>query len=515
MWIGSVPAAAPVVPGAAPAAPPAEGEAAFGDALDASLLDEQGTPAVPEAGGSKRPAFDQRALAAWLLTGRPVANEPEPMPGLEEAPSETDAPAEDDLDDSAAIAAGDASGIAIDPLLVVPVTTLQQRLEGTTVELSEAAAERPAAGDSRLMAVVTQGGAGGQDAQVAQDDAAEPVGTETAETVPEHTPKAAEPQHAFRQKPEAAVRKDEAMVTAMASPGTKSLEEAPSEHRGQPSPAVRLANLDGATPVGAKPGAAATQGADAPAVVAVAEPSATESAAPAAETAVAASAAGQRGEREVRDTTIGTARVPVNPIAAQVQPQMGGGDAQSFEQESRRSPAAQRLAAALSMTGATDTRESASGSAPVFSLPGQPAVAPAPMASPAVVVPSAPVQIDPENAQNLVQAMRVTAKAGGWEATVRLKPEHLGEVTIALRVDGKNVSAAVQAESAGVRQWLMSQEDAVRSGMSEHGLLLDRFTVSRDGQRREADEQQPQRQQRRRAPRQATVGNEPRFEVVA
>ena len=32
----------------------------------------------------------------------------------------------------------------------------------------------------------------------------------------------------------------------------------------------------------------------------------------------------------------------------------------------------------------------------------------------------------------LVQAMRVTAKAGGWEATVRLKPEHLGEVTIAL-----------------------------------------------------------------------------------
>ncbi len=124
-------------------------------------------------------------------------------------------------------------------------------------------------------------------------------------------------------------------------------------------------------------------------------------------------------------------------------------------------------------------------------------------------------EVDPENVHTLVQAMRVTAKAGGWEATVRLKPEHLGEVTIALRVDGKNVSAVVQAESAGVRQWLMSQEDAVRSGLSEHGLQLDRFAVSRDGQRREAEQQQPQDERRqRRAPRQTATGNEPRFEVV-
>ena len=123
--------------------------------------------------------------------------------------------------------------------------------------------------------------------------------------------------------------------------------------------------------------------------------------------------------------------------------------------------------------------------------------------------------MDAENVHNLVQAMRVTAKAGGWEATVRLRPEHLGEVTIALRVEGNNVSAVVQAESAGVRQWLMDQEQAVRSGLSEHGLQLDRFAVSRDGQRREAGEQaQQQPNQRRRAPRQAAPGNEARFEIV-
>jgi len=149
----------------------------------------------------------------------------------------------------------------------------------------------------------------------------------------------------------------------------------------------------------------------------------------------------------------------------------------------------------------------------VFTIPH--ATAPAPVVAPVAVAAPAPMtQADAENVHNLVHAMRVTAKAGGWEATVRLKPEHLGEVTIALRVEGKSVSAVVQAESASVRQWLTDQEGAVRSGLSEHGLQLDRFAVSRDGQRREAEEQQQQPQQRRRGPRQAATGNEARFEIV-
>jgi flagellar hook-length control protein FliK len=226
--------------------------------------------------------------------------------------------------------------------------------------------------------------------------------------------------------------------------------------------------------------------------------------------------------------------------AADVQTPMGGGDARSFENDGRRSPAAQRLAAALSKAGSAISRESDGGAAaPAFSIPIQPVATatPAPSAAPAapaaITVPvqvtpaaaqvapvvvaapaPAPASVDAENVHNLVEAMRITAKAGGWEATVRLKPEHLGEVTIALRVDGKSVSAVVQAESAGVRQWLTSQEEAVRSGLSEHGLQLDRFAVSRDGQRREAEQQQPQEQPRRRAPRQADAGSQPRFEVV-
>jgi flagellar hook-length control protein FliK len=109
--------------------------------------------------------------------------------------------------------------------------------------------------------------------------------------------------------------------------------------------------------------------------------------------------------------------------------------------------------------------------------------------------------------------MRVTAKGGGWEATVRLRPEHLGEVTIALRVEGTSVSAVVNAEAAGVRQWLISQEEAVRSGMAEHGLQLERFQVDRDGERRRDEHEQAQEQSRRR-PARRNVQNEERFEIL-
>ena len=511
MWIASVPAAAPVVPGAAPAAPPAAGDAAFGDALDASLLDEQ-APAAPAAGASSPAVFDQRALAAWLLTGTPVTTTSDAMSDVEAAPSETEPSADEDLDDAA-----DAPEIAVDPMLVAPVATAQQPVDASTVQIPEAAAERPAEGNGQLMpAVPAPDRASGQDAASAQYGAGESAMTETAEAAPEHAGKAAEPQHLVRPKPEAAVKKDEAAVTSATPQGTESAEGTLTELGGHPGSAARPASHDVTKPVAMRAGAAATHAAahaPAQAVAAVAESSAAEAAAPAAETANATSIAGQRGERETRDTTIGFARVPVGPAAAQAQAQaqMGGGDAQSFEQDARRSPAAQRLAAALSMTAPSGAHESANGPAPVFSLPGQPAVAPAPIAAPVAVVPAAPTEVDAENVQTLVQAMRVTAKAGGWEATVRLKPEHLGEVTIALRVDGKNVSAIVQAESAGVRQWLMSQEDAVRSGMSEHGLQLDRFTVSKDGQRREAEEQQPQQQRRR--PRENGQATQ-RFEIV-
>jgi flagellar hook-length control protein FliK len=210
----------------------------------------------------------------------------------------------------------------------------------------------------------------------------------------------------------------------------------------------------------------------------------------------------------VRNTLFGADAMPRAP-------EMSGGDAQNSEQESRQSPAAQRLAAALSSIGSPAAESAGSAPAPVFTVTGAPS---APVAAVHTVAPTAPASAlqhpDVENVHRLVETMRITAKAGGWEATVRLRPEHLGEVTIALRVDGNTVSAVVQAESASVRQWLQSQEEAVRSGLSEHGLDLGRYQVDRDGQRRDAEDPQQQQQPRRRSTPRRSADADQRFEVV-
>ena len=103
------------------------------------------------------------------------------------------------------------------------------------------------------------------------------------------------------------------------------------------------------------------------------------------------------------------------------------------------------------------------------------------------------------------------------EATVRLRPEYLGEVTIQLRVDGSGVSAIVRAESAGVRQWLQSQEQSIRGGLAEHGLELSRFVVDPDDrQQTQRDAQQEAEEQRKTMiRRRQAAALAQRFEIVA
>ena len=183
--------------------------------------------------------------------------------------------------------------------------------------------------------------------------------------------------------------------------------------------------------------------------------------------------------------------------------------------QGRPTPEFMRFAAALAQVNpaAGDDAKQAMAAAvaapPVATTPA----AAAPVAAAAVTTPAAQAETPgPENVDRLVQAMRVIARPGAWEANVRLNPEHLGDVSIAIRVERNTVSAVVNAEGAGVRQWLESQEDAVRNGMAEHGLQLDRFIVQRDGQRRDA-QPQPEQQGRRQSPRRQAAPAE-RFEIV-
>jgi len=134
-------------------------------------------------------------------------------------------------------------------------------------------------------------------------------------------------------------------------------------------------------------------------------------------------------------------------------------------------------------------------------------------------LPFAPAEADiPERdvVAQLVQSMRVQFRDGIGQAVVRLRPEHLGAVQIALKIENGSISATVQAEVASVRQWLESQQDTLRASLAEQGLRLERFVVEPDGRRQAArDDAQPREERRRQHRRQVSGTDHPVFEVTA
>ena len=135
----------------------------------------------------------------------------------------------------------------------------------------------------------------------------------------------------------------------------------------------------------------------------------------------------------------------------------------------------------------------------------------APLPSPGAGALAADEQI--ANLQRMVQTMRVMVRETVSQATVRLRPEHLGEVTIDVRVDGTSVSAVIHSESANVREWMQGQESTLRNGLSEHGLHLEKLQVQRDGRHdgREEPHQQPERRKARARQHDAAQGT---FEIT-
>lgn len=104
-----------------------------------------------------------------------------------------------------------------------------------------------------------------------------------------------------------------------------------------------------------------------------------------------------------------------------------------------------------------------------------------------------------ENLSRLVHSIRIQARDSVSQANVRLNPEHLGEVTMTVRVDGGTVTAVVRAESGDVRQWLRGQEDSIRTALAEQGLTLDELVVDQDGRREHEHQQQEEAPRRARA----------------
>jgi flagellar hook-length control protein FliK len=112
---------------------------------------------------------------------------------------------------------------------------------------------------------------------------------------------------------------------------------------------------------------------------------------------------------------------------------------------------------------------------------------------PMVDLQAAAIPDDTDVRRQIVQAVRLQWRDGVGDARLTLQPEHLGDVTIALRVAQGGVSIHVSAETPEVRAWMNANELSLRQGLAQHGLTLDRLIVSD-----EPADAMPDRDRRRR-----------------
>src|SRR6185436_4446436 len=75
--------------------------------------------------------------------------------------------------------------------------------------------------------------------------------------------------------------------------------------------------------------------------------------------------------------------------------------------------------------------------------------------------------------QQIVQAMRLQWNNGVGDARISLRPDYLGDLSIAIRVERGDVTATLTASQPEVRQWIESHEATLRQMLSDRGLQLD------------------------------------------
>jgi hypothetical protein len=174
-----------------------------------------------------------------------------------------------------------------------------------------------------------------------------------------------------------------------------------------------------------------------------------------------------------------------------------------------------------------DTRSS--DAAPLLARPA--------FAAPATTVPHVPLQLvtspaasavpgstavdqtpAPETVDQIVQAIRLVWSRGVGEAQIRLQPDHLGEMSVSIRVEHGQVIARLQSDVPAVREWLQGNHAALRQGLADHNLSLDRFEVvaSEDADRTPPRDQRDSRRDddpRPRRPRRPSPDHV--FDIVA
>ena len=112
-------------------------------------------------------------------------------------------------------------------------------------------------------------------------------------------------------------------------------------------------------------------------------------------------------------------------------------------------------------------------------------------------------------ADQIVKAIKIQVRDGIGEVRLRLQPEQMGEVHIALKVDRDRVSAVLQVERPELRAQIEGQGQTLRAGLAAQGLQLEDLTVrpmlSDDPQGREGDQRGSAKDTPQRRRRQSTT----------
>jgi flagellar hook-length control protein FliK len=84
--------------------------------------------------------------------------------------------------------------------------------------------------------------------------------------------------------------------------------------------------------------------------------------------------------------------------------------------------------------------------------------------------------------EQVVRSMAMRTQTDGTsEVRMRLVPEHLGAITLSLKVDGSNVSATAVAQNADVRNALVAHQQQLARSLADSGLKLTSFSVNMSG----------------------------------
>lgn len=183
----------------------------------------------------------------------------------------------------------------------------------------------------------------------------------------------------------------------------------------------------------------------------------------------------------VTTATAGSTKATEHERQFQLEPEFSSPTVTGTDANASPSKPGRADAAAISLTSEKTTRPSAHAARAIAAFQAAALASAASATSPDAVI-SVPrttfdPALEPQVHAQLVNAVRLQAEQGGGQARITLNPTFLGDVEIDVRTEGASVTASVHAANAEVREWMRTNESALRQSLADQGLSLDRFVI--------------------------------------